>query len=169
MSQFQIPISMAGGFSALADAKAHHNVIGKLKESVDLAASTSADLRQADKVDVGKVSSDLYQDLAPGQGHVVMLSQPEGRPLQGAELNYNPADGAVRSMIIDLGDSKLSQAGHTYKLEDHGVTTYFQQDEKRGVFTVLDADSEVPRIFAGADPRKLMGGTIQIEQPFIIF
>ena len=169
MASYDIPVARQGGFSSLADAKAHRSVIGKLQRNVELSQSTAADLREADKVEVGKSGSDLYADLAPGEGHVVMLSQPEGQPLMGAELNYNPADGTTRSLIVDMGDSKLTQQGSTYKLEEQGATTYFRLDDKRGVYTVMDADSEVPRIFGDADPLKLTAGTIQLGQPIIIF
>lgn len=169
MAQYDIPISRQGGFGSLKDAKAHRAVIGKLQENVELSKSVAADLKEADKVDIGKVSSDLYEDLAPGEGHVIMLSQPEGAPLMGAELTYNPQDGATRRLELDLGDSSLVQQGSTYKLKEGEVTTYFKLDEQRGVYTVMDADSEVPRIFGEADPNKLTAGTIQLGAPLLIF
>ncbi len=169
MAQYDIPISMQGGFRSLNDAKAHRSVVGKLQQNVEISKSVAADLKGEDKVEIGKVSSNLYEDLAPGEGHVIMLSQPEGAPLMGAELTYNPQDGATRRLELDLGSSKLVQQGSTYKLQEGDVTTYFKLDEQRGVFTVLDADSEVPRIFGEADPNKLTGGTLQLGAPLLIF
>lgn len=169
MSQFQVAITRNGGFTSLAEAKAHRSVIGKLSSQVELAKSAASDCREVDKVEVASTGSELYKDLAAGEGHVVMLSQPQGAPLMGAELTYNPADGKTRSLIVDMGDSKLTQQGSTFKLEENGVTTYFQQDEQRGVFTIFDADAEVPRIFGDADPQKLIAGTIQIDTPILIF
>lgn len=169
MASYDLPISMPGGFKSMADAKAHRSVVGKLQKSIELAKSTAGDLREADKVDVQSATSELYQDLAPGKGKVIMLSQPEGGPLMGAELDYNPTDGSTRRLEMDLGDSKLVQQGSTFKLQEGEVTTYFKMDEKRQVLTVMDADSEVPRIFGDADPNHLIGGTIQLPQPILIF
>lgn len=169
MAQYDIPISMPGGFKSMADAKAHRSVVGRLQQMVDISRSTAQDLKDADRVEVGKTGSDLYTDLAPGQGHVIMLSQPEGRPLMGAELRYNPADGQVRSLQLDLGESKLDQQGQTFKLEEQGTTTYFKLDEQRGVFTVLDTEAQVPRIFGDANPQSLIGGTLQLNSPILIY
>lgn len=169
MASYDVAISRNGGFSSLADAKAHRSVIGKLNHQVELAKSVANDCREADQADISSTGSELYKDLAPGTGHVIMLSQPEGSPLMGAELEYNPADGTTKSLVVDMGESKLTQRGQTYKLEENGVTTYFRQDEKRGVFTIMDADAEVPRIFGQADPTKLTAGTIQLNQPILIF
>ena len=168
MAQYDIPIARQG-FSSLSDAKAHYSVVGKLQQKIELATSAADECREADKVEVGKGGAELYKDLAAGQGHVIMLSQPEGSLLRGAELSYNPADGSTKSLILDMGDSKLTQQGSTFKLEEEGVTTYFKMDDGRGVLTVLDAESEVPRIFGDADPNKLVAGTIQIGQPMILF
>jgi len=168
MAQYDISIARNGGFSSLADAKAHRTIVGKLQQQVDLSRSVASDLREADRVEVGKTGSELYQDLAPGKGHVIMLSQPEGQPLMGAELRYND-DGSTRSLALDLGESKLTQQGGTYKLEEQGATTFFRLDEQRGVFSVMDAEAEVPRIFGQADPNKLVAGTIQLGQPILLF
>lgn len=169
MSSYDLPISMPGGFKSMADAKAHRNVVGKLQKSVELARATAADLRAADKVDVQSATSELYQDLAPGKGKVIMLSQPDGGPLMGAELDYNPADDSTRRLEMDLGDSKLVQQGSTFKLQEGEVTTYFKLDDKRQVITVMDADADVPRIFGGVDPQNLTGKTLQLPQPILIF
>lgn len=169
MAQYDIPISMQGGFKALPDAKGHRNVIGKLQQSVELAKSLTSDLKEMDKVELGATPSDLYKDLAPGQGHVIMLSQPEGSPLMGAELDYNTTTGDTKRLVIDMGDSKLTQMGSTFKLEEPNATTFFLQDAQRGTFTVLDPEKEVPRIFSGADPVKLMGGLIQLNHPILLF
>lgn len=169
MASYDIAIQRNGGFSSLKEAKAHRAVIGKLTNQVELAKSVAADCREIDKADIGKTGSDLYKDLAPELGKVVLLSQPENSPLLGAELSYNPADGATKFLVVDMDSSKLTQSGSSYKLEENGVTTYFRQDTQRGVFTIMDSESEVPRIFGDADPQKLIGGTIQTNQPFILF
>ena len=172
MGQFDIPLSMAGGFSSLADAKAHRNVTSKLLQHRDLAAETAEDMRSIDAVEIGSTPSDLYKDLAPGQGKVIILSQPEGQPLLGAELDYNPADGSTRNMVMDFGDSKLTQFGGTYRLDEgqgqEKVTTYFKFDQNRNVVSVLDPESDVPRVFGDADPHKLTKGVIQPGVPNII-
>jgi hypothetical protein len=97
-----------------------------------------------------------------------MLSQPEGQPLLGAELHYQE-DGTTRSLVVDMEEAKLTQQGSTFKLEENEVTTYFRLDEQRGVFSVLDAEAEVPRIFGDADPAKLTAGTLQLGQPILLF
>lgn len=172
MGQFDIPLSMAGGFSSLADAKAHRNVTSKLLQHRDLAAETAEDMRSIDAVEIGSTPSDLYKDLAPGKGKVIILSQPEGKPLLGAELDYNPADGSTRNMVMDFGDSKLTQFGGTYRLDEgqgqDQVTTYFKFDTNRNVVSVLDPESDVPRVFGEADPNKLTKGVIQPGVPNII-
>jgi len=168
MAQYDISIARQGGFSSLADAKAHRSLIGKLQSQVELAREVANDLRSEDQVDIGKVGSELYQDLAPGKGHVIMLSQPEGQPLLGAELHYQE-DGTTRSLVVDMEEAKLTQQGSTFKLEENEVTTYFRLDEQRGVFSVLDAEAEVPRIFGDADPAKLTAGTLQLGQPILLF
>jgi hypothetical protein len=169
MASYDVAIARTGGFTSLAEAKAHRSVIGKLSQQVDLAKSVANDCREVDQVDVGKTGTELYKDLAAGKGHVIMLSQPEGSPLLGAELNYNPADGTTRSLVVDMGDSKLTQQGSSFKLEENGVTTYFRKDEQRGVFTIMDGEADVPRIFGDADPAKLTAGTIQLNQPILMF
>ena len=169
MASFDVAIARTGGFTSLAEAKAHRSVVGKLSQQVELARSVANDCRESDQVDVGKVGTDLYKDLAAGKGHVIMLSQPEGSPLLGAELTYNPADGTTRSLVVDMGESKLSQQGSTFKLEENGITTYFRQDEQRGVFTIMDGEKDVPRIFGDADPQKLTAGTVQLNQPILMF
>lgn len=169
MASYDVAIARTGGFTSLAEAKAHRSVVGKLSRQVELAKSVASDCREIDQVDVGKVGTELYKDLAAGKGHVIMLSQPEGSPLLGAELTYNPADGSIRSLVVDMGESKLTQQGSTFKLEEKGVTTYFRQDEQRGVFTIMDAEKDVPRIFGDADPQKLTAGTIQLNQPILMF
>jgi hypothetical protein len=172
MGQYDIPLSMSGGFQSLADAKAHRNVMSKLLDNRNLATETADDMREIDAVELGSTPSDLYKDLAAGKGHVIILSQPEGRPVLGAELNYNPADGSTKSMVMDFGDSKLTQYGSTYKLDEgegkEQVTTYFKFDDNRGVVSVLDPDAEVPRIFGEADPDKLTKGVLQPGVPTII-
>ena len=168
-AQYDISIARQGGFGSLAEAKAHRSVIGKLQSNVELSKSVASDWREADKVEVGKAESKPYSDLAAGLGHVVMLVEAEGKPLMGAELTYNPADGSTRSLVVDQGDSKLTQQGLTYKLEEQGATTYFRLDEQRGVFTVMDAEAEVPRIFGDIEPAKLTAGTLQLGQPILIF
>ncbi len=168
MAQYDVSIARQGGFSSLTDAKAHRSLIGKLQSQVEMAREVANDLRAEDQVDIGKVGSELYQDLAPGKGHVIMLSQPEGQPLFGAELHYQP-DGSTRSLVVDLGEARLTQQGSTFKLEENEVTTYFRLDEQRGVFSVLDAEAEVPRIFGDADPAKLTAGTLQLGQPILLF
>lgn len=160
MASYDVAIARTGGFTSLAEAKAHRSVVGKLSQQVELAKSVASDCREIDQVDVGKVGTELYKDLAAGKGHVIMLSQPEGSPLFGAELTYNPADGSIRSLVVDMGESKLTQQGSTFKLEEKGVTTYFRKDEQRGVFTIMDAEKDVPRIFGDADPQKLTAGTM---------
>ncbi len=168
MASYDVAIARTG-FTSLSEAMAHRNVIGKLNQQVDLAQSVASDCREIDQVDVGKVSSELYKDLAAGKGHVIMLSQPEGAPVYGAELNYNPADGTTRSLVVEMGDNKLTQQGSTYKLEENGITTYFRKDEQRGVFTIMDGEADVPRIFGKADAAKLTAGTIQLNQPILMF
>lgn len=168
MAQYDVSIARQGGFSSLSDAMAHRGLIAKLQGQMELAQQVAADLRSEDQVEIGKVGSELYKDLAPGKGHVVMLSQPEGQPLFGAELHYQD-DGTTRSLVVEMGDSKLSQQGSTFKLEEQEVTTYFRLDEQRGVFSVLDADAEVPRIFGDADPARLTAGTLQLGQPILLF
>ena len=170
MAQFDIPISMPGGFQSLADAKAHRSVIAKLQHSLDIAQELSADLRSIDKADLGPATpSELYKDLAPGKGHVIMLTQPENAPLMGAELRYDVESQETRSLVLDFSGSKLTQVGTTYKLEEPSATTYFRLNSQQGVFTVLDADQEVPRLFEGADPKKLVGDTLQTSKPLVIF
>lgn len=169
MASYDVAIARRGGFTSLAEAKAHHSVIGKLSEQITLANSVAKDCREVDVVEIDQTSSKLYKDLAPGKGHVIMLSQPEGAPLLGAELNYNPDNGETRSLIVDMGQSKLTQQGSTFKLEENGVTTYFRRDMSRGVFTIMDGEKDVPRIFGDADPQKLTAGTIQLNQPILMF
>lgn len=169
MASYDVAIARSGGFKSLAEAKAHHTVIGKLNDQVKLANSVAKDCRENDLVEINTTTSKLYKDLAAGQGHVIMLSQPEGQPLFGAELTYNPADGATRSLVVDMSESKLTQQGSSYKLEENGVTTYFRKDEQRGVFTIMDGEADVPRIFGDADPQKLTAGTIQLNQPILMF
>lgn len=169
MAQYDIPLLRQGGFGSLAEAKAHRSVVTRLTEQIDLARSVADDWREADRVDVGTVGSELYKDLAPGKGHVIMLTQPEGAPLMGAELHYDPETGVTRRLVVDQGDVRLTQQGSAYKLEEHGVTTYFRLDPERQVLTVWDAESEVPRIFGGADPVKLTGGALQLSKPIVLF
>lgn len=172
MGQFDIPLSMAGGFTSLADAKAHRNITQKFIQNRDLAAETASDMREIDEVEIGSTPSDLYKDLAAGKGKVIFLSQPEGSPVLGAELDYNPTDNSTKSLVMDLGDHKLTQYGNTYRLDEgegkETVTTYFKFDERRGVVSVLDPNNDVPRVFGDADPNKLTKGVIQPGAPTII-
>lgn len=169
MAQYDISVQSKGGFPSAVAAKAHRQVVGKLAERMELAKSVASDCQEVDKAEVGNPGSELYRDLAAGQGHVIMLSQPEGGPLMSAELNYNPQDGNLRRLEVDMGDYKLTQQGSTFKLQEGEVTTYFRLDEKRGVITVQDPDSETPRIFGGVDPQLLCGNTLQLGQPILIF
>lgn len=173
MGQFDIPLSMPGGFKSLADAKAHRNVVSKLTENRDLAVETAGDMREIDEVDISSTPSDLYKDLAAGKGHVILLSQPEGSPLLGAELNYNPADESTRQLVMDLDSSKLTQVGSTFKIEEGAgpakTTTYFKFDDKRGVVSVLDTEHDVPAIFGEANPQTIIGGTLQGGIPILVF
>jgi hypothetical protein len=168
MAQYDIPLTRPG-FGALSEAMAHRQVVGKLIARKELAAQVAQDWSEADKDKVESSGGELYKDLAPGKGHVIMLSQPEGRPLMGAELTYDVKTHATKTLNIDMGEAKLSQVGETYKLEEDGATTFFRVDDLRGVLTVMDADSEVPRIFGKADPAKLTAGTLQLGQPILIF
>lgn len=136
MTRTEIPLTRPGGFPSLEEAKAHRSLVAKLMGQIELARSVADDWREADKVEVGSVGSELYRDLAPGQGHVVMLTQPEGAPLMGAELRYDPADGSVQSLVIDQAERVLSFDGSSYTLVEGGVTTRFSLDEARGVLTV---------------------------------
>lgn len=172
MGQFDIPLSVAGGFSSLADAKAHRNITQKLIQNRDLAAETASEMRALDEVEIGSTASELGKDLAAGKGKVIILNQTEGKPLVGAELSYNPADNSTKNLILDLDDHQLTQYGSTYRLDEgqgeDGVTTYFKFDERRGVVSVLDPDSDVPRIFGDANPDNLTKGVIQPGVPTII-
>lgn len=172
MGQFDVPLSMAGGFSSLADAKAHRNITSKLQQHRELATETANDMREIDEVEIGSTPSDLYKDLAAGAGKVILLSQPEGSPLLGAELSYDPADNSTKHLVMELSDSKLTQYGSTYRLDEgqgkDEVTTYFRFDDNRGVVSILDPDSEVPRVFGDADPNKLTKGVLQPGVPNII-
>ncbi|MBI3928480.1 MAG: hypothetical protein HY319_23260 [Armatimonadetes bacterium] len=169
MAQYDVPIAVRGGFSSLSDAMAHRRVIQRLEDAVQTAASVAEDLRGEDKAELGATPTDLYTDLAPGLGHVIVLSQPEGQPLMGAELHYRPESGEVQTLSLDLGEAKIDQVGHTFKLQEDGATTFFQKDERRGVYTIMDPDQEVPALFQGADPQKLTAGTIQLGAPILIF
>ncbi len=173
MSQFDIPIRMPGGFKSLEAAKAHREIVGKLVEKRAMAAEAAEDLKSIDKVEIDSTPSDLYTDLAPGKGHVILLSQPEGQPLLGAELNYDPNTGETRRLVIDLDSRKLTQAGESFKLEQNGEggssTTYFRFDDRRGVVSVVDPERQVPAIFGDADPKELTAKTLQASQPILLF
>jgi hypothetical protein len=165
---YDLPIRQ--NFTSLTEARAHRQVVGTLTQQLEIARQTSADLREADKVEVGKVPSELYKDLASGEGHVIMLSQPEDKPLAAAELKYDPKSGNLTSLEIDYGNgSKLHQVRSTYKFEQDGVTTFFRHDEARGVLTIMDGETDVPRIFGDADPAKLTAGTIQSNSTIFIY
>lgn len=138
MARVDIPLVRQGGFPSLEEAKTHRATVDRLKGQIELARSVAADWREADRVDVGAVGSELYKDLAPGRGHVVMLTQPEGAPLMGAELHYDPKDGTVQRLVVDQGDRVLTQEGSLFRLEEQGTTTWFQLDEQRQVLTVWD-------------------------------
>lgn len=165
MSQtYDVSISRRGGFNNLAEARAHRNVVGKLTELLDTAKSTAEQLKGADLVDIASTGSDFNKDLAAGKGHVVMLT--EGA---GAELTYNPTDGSVRSLVLELPGQKFTQMGSSYKLEEGGITTYCQVDQQRGVLSIMDAEQDVPRIFGDVKPQQLTAGTFQLGKPILIF
>ena len=167
-SSFDIPVRQ--NFTSHVEARAHRQVVGTLTRQMEIAQQTASDLREADKVEVGRVESELYKDLASGAGHVIMLSQPEDQPLAAAELRFDPNSGSVRSLQIDYGNgSKLEQQGSTYKYEQNGMVTYFKHDAARGVLNVMDGEADVPRIFGDADPNKLTAGTIQTNTPIFMF
>lgn len=175
MGQYNIALSMPGGFQSIADAKAHRNVISKLQQYRDLANETAEDMRGIDRAEIGATPSDLYTDLAAGKGHVIILSQPEGKPVLGAELSYNVNDNSTTNLVMDFGDSKLSHYGSTYRLEEgegkEKVTTYFRfnESDKTPNVAIYDPESDKPRIFGEADPDKLTRGVIQRGTPdFII-
>jgi hypothetical protein len=164
---------MPGGFKDLRTAVAHGRLLKKLNDSRALATEVAGKLRDNDVVEIASTPSELYKDLAAGKGHVIMLTQQEGKPIIGAELNYNPRDNSTTNLTLELENSKLTQTTSSYKLEEgkgkDKVTTYFKYDDKRGVVSVLDDEAEVPRIFEGADPKNLIGSTLQGGIPIIIF
>jgi hypothetical protein len=166
---FDIPVNRPKGYGSLQEAMAHRKVVGKLMEKVELSKSVAEELRSVDVAEVGQSGSELSRDLAPGKGHVIVLNETDKQPLVGAELSYNEADGATRSLTLEMPDSKLTQMGSSFKLEEGGVTTYFRHDANRNVLTVMDGQAEVPRIFNGTDPLKLTSGTIQSGQGILIF
>ena len=169
MASYDVAITRRGGFSSLTESRAHHLVVGKLSQQVELARSVANDCREIDRAEIGTIGSDLYKDLAAGKGRVIMLSQPEGSPLFGAELTYNPADDSIQNLVVQMGENKLTQKDSTYKLEEKGITTFFRHDEARGVFTIMDGETEIPRIFGGVDPRLLTADTPQPGQPIPMF
>lgn len=161
---FDLRIDRSNGFANLSEAMGHRRVVGKLMEKVELAQSTAAQLVQADDVQLSG-----NQDLAPGKGHVILLSKtPDGQDY-GAELKYNPKDGNVSTFELQMPGSKLTQLGSSFKLEEGGVTTYFRPDNNRGVLAVMDSQAEIPRIFGDADPNKLTGGALQSGQGILMF
>ena len=166
---YDIAVKRPNGYGSLQEAMAHRKVVGKLMEKIDQSSQVAEQLKAADVVDVSSGESELNRDLAPGKGHVIMLNESEGQPMYGAELKYNEKDGSIRSLSLELPDSKLNQVGTSFKLEENGVTTYFRHDAARGVLSVMDGKADVPQIFGGTDPAKLMGTTFQSNQGFIIF
>lgn len=174
MGQIDIPLRMPGGFKDMKVAMAHRKVVGKLTAHREQMKELVGDLIGEDKVDLGdKVASDPWTDLAPGQGHVVMVGENEEGAVSGYELRYRPDSGSVLSASVETPDMSLSQSSsETYRLEegegDDKTVTYFKFDDNRGVVGVLDPNNDVPALLGDANPRELAKGTIQGGIPMII-
>ncbi len=174
MGQLDIPIAMPGGFKNKEAAMAHRRIVGKLTAHREQMKELASDLVGEDRVDLGdKVPSSPWKDLAPGEGHVVMVGEDESGAISGYELKYRPKDGSTVHLSVETPDLKLSQSSsETYCLEEgegaDKVVTYFKFDDARGVIGVLDPNNDVPKVIGDADPRSLIKGTLQGGIPMII-
>lgn len=168
MNQFTLPVSMKGGYASLQDAKAHRAVVGKLQQAVQTFEAVTKDLQQQDLVDFASTAPEPGRDLSPKAGQVIVLEHEHNGHKIDAEVNFNPANGEVRSGRLEFEGGTLSRGGSTYKLEEGDVTTFFVFNP-RGTFNVADPESDTPRLFGTANPQNLTKGTLQLQEPMILF
>lgn len=181
MGQFQIPLSMPGGFKNLEAAKKHREIVGKALALREQAAEAATDLKSVDRADIGSTPSDEWTDLADGAGHVIMVGDNEDGSVRGLELTYDTESGDVRRLEADVPEGKLTQTGDqsgnlsaTYKWEEKNEqgeivqVTQFRFDEARNTLSVTDPNNEVPAIFGSVDPKELVGGIFQQPVPILV-
>ena len=180
MGQFQIPLSMPGGFKNLEAAKKHREIISTASSLRAQATETAEDLKSVDKADISSTPSDAWTDLADGLGHVIMVGDNDDGSVRGLELNYSPDTGEVQSLQVDIPRGTLTQTGDqngslsaAFKWETKNEqgevedVLQFRFDDDRQTLSVMDPGGDVPAIFGDVDPNSLTGGLLQETVPLI--
>lgn len=180
MGQFQIPLSMPGGFKNLQAAKKHREIVSTAQSLRAQASETAQDLQSVDKAEVSSTPSDQWTDLADGLGHVIMVGDNDDGSVRGIELNYSPETGQVQRLQVDIPSGVLTQTGDqsgdlspTYKWEtktedgEIADTLQFRFDDARQTLSITDPDNNVPAIFGDVNPKELTGGLWQQPVPII--
>ncbi len=139
------------GFTDLAGAQAHRRVVGTLLAVEQEARQLAEDLRPLDRSNFERAGSESGQDLSPRPDHVVVLGFQESLD---AEASWTES-GTLRHLRYEDQGRTVEVNGSQLTLEQNGITTSFRVDHQRGLLTVMDPDSEVPRLFGDAEPADL--------------